>query len=189
MSQQQGNGASLNANSKASEPGNSSDHRGRFAATVAANIPLCKEHHRLILRLEQFPATYPGQFIQVACRNLELDYSPDSEFAWEPGQLVSLGGRELMSRLALLRRPFSLGGRRQVSDGVELDLIYRTVGIGTQWLTRLLPGDSLQIIGPLGNRFELPGENGVAILVGGGVGIPPMLYLAQMLTGRRVVAF
>ncbi|HEX2972911.1 MAG TPA: hypothetical protein VHP11_11290, partial [Tepidisphaeraceae bacterium] len=94
-----------------------------------------------------------------------------------------------ISPLALLRRPLSLGGRRESAEGVELELIYRTVGIGTRWLTRLLPGDSLQVAGPMGNHFERPGEKGAAILVGGGVGIPPMLYLAQMLAGRKAVAF
>src|SRR5262249_35186153 len=43
--------------------------------------------------------------------------------------------------------------------------------------------------GPLGNRFALPAKGQMAILIGGGVGIPPMLYLAEKLAGRRTVAF
>jgi dihydroorotate dehydrogenase electron transfer subunit len=45
------------------------------------------------------------------------------------------------------------------------------------------------VLGPLGNRFELPPPDGVALMVGGGVGIPPMMYLAERLQGRKAVAF
>jgi dihydroorotate dehydrogenase electron transfer subunit len=72
---------------------------------------------------------------------------------------------------------------------VELHLIHRVVGVGTQWLSDLKVGDQVGVLGPLGNRFELPAPDGMAILVGGGVGIPPMLYLAERLAGRRAVAF
>src|SRR5207302_1017391 len=85
--------------------------------------------------------------------------------------------------------PFSLAGRRDIADGVELDIIHRVVGIGTDWLSRLKVGDRAFILGPLGNRFTLPPKDGMAILVGGGVGIPPMLYLAEKLKEMRAVAF
>jgi dihydroorotate dehydrogenase electron transfer subunit len=163
--------------------------RGRFNATVADHRELCREHHRLVLRLPSFPISRPGQFVQVACRDLDLNYSPECEFDWQPEHPLGLGGRELMSPLALLRRPFSLGGRRDTANGVELDIIYRTVGVGTRWLTQLRNGDAVQLIGPLGNSFELPPANVPAILVGGGVGIPPMLYLAEALTRRKAVVF
>ena len=45
------------------------------------------------------------------------------------------------------------------------------------------------VLGPLGNRFAIPPPGATAILVGGGVGIPPMLYLAEKLAGRPAVAF
>jgi dihydroorotate dehydrogenase electron transfer subunit len=163
--------------------------RGQFVARVAGHQELCREHHRLVLRADSFPASRPGQFVQVACRNLDLNYSPEYEFDWQPDQPVGLGGRELMSPLALLRRPFSLGGRRDTADGVELDIIYRTVGVGTRWMTQLRVGDSVQLVGPLGNAFELPPQDVPAILIGGGVGIPPMMYLAEALGGRKAVVF
>jgi dihydroorotate dehydrogenase electron transfer subunit len=102
---------------------------------------------------------------------------------------MALRGPELLTPLALLRRPFSLAGRRDASDGVELDIIHRVVGVGTDWMSHLAKGDLVDILGPLGNRFELPKADQLAILVGGGVGIPPMLYLAEALRGRRAVAF
>jgi dihydroorotate dehydrogenase electron transfer subunit len=102
---------------------------------------------------------------------------------------VEVTADELSAPLALLRRPFSLAGRSDTAGGVELEIIHRVVGIGTAWLSALKRGERVHLIGPLGNRFQLPLVNHAAILVGGGVGIPPMLYLAQTLAGRRAVAF
>ena len=166
-----------------------SSPRSQFSAIVIANIPLCREHYRLVLGIKEFPATEPGQFIQVACRDIGFEYSPETEIDWQPGEPLNLAGRELMSPVALLRRPFSLAGRRDSAAGVELDLIHRIVGIGTDWLARLSVGDEVNILGPLGNRFVLPEQGRQAILVGGGVGIPPMLYLAEKLAGQNAVAF
>ncbi len=144
--------------------------RGQFIATVAANQSLCREHFRLVLKLPAFPATQPGQFVQIACSD------------------VDAAGHDWATASAMLRRPFSLAGRREVAGGVELDIIHRVVGIGTRWLSRLQEGDAVSALGPLGNSFRLPTDREMAILVGGGVGIPPMLYLAEKLAGRKAVA-
>jgi len=164
-------------------------HRDQFACSVVANIPLCREHYRLVLGLPQFPPTDPGHFIQLSCRDLGQDFNPTAEFDWQPGQRLTLEGTEIAGPLAVLRRPFSLAGRRDVAGGVELDVIHRVVGIGTSWLSHLKTGDRAFILGPLGNRFSLPADGGPAILIGGGVGIPPMLYLAERLADRPAVAF
>ena len=164
--------------------------RQQFASKVLANRPLCREHFRLVLGLPSFPPTDPGQFVQVACRDLGADEDPEViNVEWEPGRPLPALGGELQGPLAFLRRPFSLAGRRDTPGGVELDVIHRVVGMGTQWLAELKPGDAVYLLGPLGNRFSLPPEGGEALLVGGGVGIPPMLYLAERLAGRRAVAF
>src|SRR5207248_11064324 len=86
----------------------------------------------------------------------------------------------------MLRGPFSLGGRRDPPGGVEWEIVHRVVGVGTDWLSRLAPGDRVHLLGPLGNAFTLPAPGQPAILVGGGVGIPPMLYLAEKLGGLAV---
>ncbi|MDB5355771.1 MAG: pyrK [Phycisphaerales bacterium] len=166
-----------------------SARRDQFVCTVVANVPLCREHYRLVLGLLDFPATDPGQFIQISCRDLDVEYSPEREVDWQPGRKLDVRGQELMTPLAMLRRPFSLAGRRDTSDGVELDIIHRVVGVGTDWMSRLNVGDHVHVLGPLGNRFHLPTKEGLAVLVGGGVGIPPMLYLAERLEGYRAVAF
>ena len=160
--------------------------RGQFLATVAQNTPLCREHFRLTLTLPPtFPPTEPGQFVQLACRDVEGETDHAAEIDWEPGQRPTVQDVDLITPTALLRRPFSLAGRK----GDECEIIHRVVGIGTDWLSRLKRGDRVSLVGPLGNKFDLPRAEETAILVGGGVGIPPMLYLGEKLAGRRAVAF
>src|SRR4051812_12797401 len=111
--------------------------RGQFRCMVRANVPLCRDHFRLVLEAHGFPPTEPGQFVQLSCRDLATDYSPEHESDWQPGATFDTCGRELMSPLAMLRRPFSLAGRRDFGDGnAELDIIHRVVGVGTDWLGR-----------------------------------------------------
>ncbi len=163
--------------------------RGEFAAVVAGNHRLCRDHYRLVLRLPAFPPTGPGQFIQIACAPMPPPLEDVVLDDWRPGDGLAVAGPELKDRIAVLRRPFSLAGRRDVGDGVELEIVHRVIGVGTAWLSGRQVGDPLGVLGPLGNRFDLPTEDQVAILVAGGVGIPPMLYLASALAGRRAVAF
>lgn len=137
--------------------------RGTFDSAVLSNTVLCREHFRLTLALDSFPNTSPGQFVQVLCVS---DESP----------------------AFMLRRPFSLAGRRDVGGRVEIDLIARAVGLGTRYLQSLRAGDRVNVLGPLGNAFALPAAGGIALLVGGGVGIPPMLYLAEALAKARTQA-
>jgi dihydroorotate dehydrogenase electron transfer subunit len=138
--------------------------------------------------LPTFPPTESGQFIQVSCRDPSAEHD-HHEIDWGPGRPPRLDSPELARPLAFLRRPFSLAGRRDTRGGVELDVIHRVVGVGTDWLARLRPGDAVDLLGPLGNQFTSPAPGATAVLIGGGVGIPPMLYLAEKLAGRPAVAF
>jgi dihydroorotate dehydrogenase electron transfer subunit len=163
--------------------------RGQFLCTVQANVPLCRDHYRLVLRVPSFPPTDPGQFVQLSCRDVDEIDRVERELSWASQCPLELSDDTLLTPGAMLRRPFSLAGRRDVAGGVELDVIHRVVGIGTHWLSRLEAGEHLDVLGPLGNRFALPPAGATAILVGGGVGIPPMLYLAEKLAGRSAAAF
>lgn len=163
--------------------------RSQYDASVVANQNICREHFRLLLRLPAFPPTSPGQFIQIAGRDLAIEDWRQTELDWSPGILPHVLGRELQGPLAVLRRPFSLAGRSDSADGVTLEIIHRVVGVATKWMSELVTNDRVGILGPLGNRFDLPKSDQPAILVGGGVGIPPMLYLAQALAGHQAVSF
>ncbi|HMO25017.1 MAG TPA: hypothetical protein PKB10_01990, partial [Tepidisphaeraceae bacterium] len=163
--------------------------RGQFAATVVGNDAICREHFVLRLGVRGFPPTEAGQFVQLAChdRAAVLETEP-RELEWEEGRPPRLSDPELLRQTTVLRRPFSLAGRRELADGsAEISIIHRVVGIGTTELSALRVGDVIDLIGPLGNTFQLPPPSGVAILVGGGAGIPPMLYLADYI-GRSNTA-
>jgi dihydroorotate dehydrogenase electron transfer subunit len=72
-----------------------------------------------------------------------------------------------------LRRPISIAG----VQGDTLTIIFETKGKGTQWLSQRQAGDLLDVLGPLGHGF--PSVSGKLLLVGGGVGVPPMHFVAQ----------
>ena len=73
----------------------------------------------------------------------------------------------------ILRRPF---GICNVIDDT-LTFVFEVKGKGTQWLSKCEAGDILDILGPLGNGFHFPEGN--IVVVGGGLGSPPMLFAAQ----------
>jgi len=90
----------------------------------------------------------------------------------KPGQFVNirLGG-------LFLRRPISVCD----SEPGKLTILYKTVGKGTEQMTRLRPGEELDVLTGLGNGYDLSkaGEN--PLLLGGGVGVPPLYMLARKL--------
>ncbi len=96
-----------------------------------------------------------------------------------PGQFASLYSSD-GSRL--LPRPISLCGI--VREAGQLRLVHRIAGAGTREFSRLCAGDSVELLGPLGNGFPMK-EGRKALLVGGGIGIPPMLELAKQLSARN----
>src|SRR5262249_34852420 len=59
-------------------------HRDQFLSTVVSNTPLCREHFKLVVRVDRFPATNPGQFVQLSCRNPMVEEAIEHE--WRPGE-------------------------------------------------------------------------------------------------------
>lgn len=72
-----------------------------------------------------------------------------------------------------LRRPISIHD----VTGDEITMIYEVKGQGTQWLSQRKPGDIVDVLGPLGHGF--PQISGRILVVGGGIGVPPMYYAAK----------
>lgn len=97
--------------------------------------------------------------------------------AAKPGQFLSLYCKDGSK---ILPRPISIC-EIDKEKGM-LRLVFRTVGEGTREIAGYQNGDSIEIMGPLGNGFPL--EKKKAILIGGGIGIPPMLELAKQLEGE-----
>lgn len=76
----------------------------------------------------------------------------------------------------LMRRPMSV--MHADPDAGTLDILFKVHGAGTAALARRTAGDKLSLLGPIGHPFKLSGFRPRPLLIGGGVGIPPMLYLA-----------
>src|SRR3990167_1192236 len=127
-------------------------------ARVIAQHRIARDHYLLTLACPPIARkVLPGQFVHVRCpgpaRNL---YTP------------------------LLRRPFSLYDVDRARGTIAL--IYKVVGLGTETLQHAKAGQSLEIIGPLGTAFTATLGLQHAVLVGGGVGIPPLYFWAKDLT-------
>ena len=100
----------------------------------------------------------------------------------KPGQFINVytGKGEM-----LLPRPISLC-EIDKKEGT-LRLLYQAIGKGTQYFSTLQKGNTLKILGALGNGFSINPEHQQHILIGGGIGVPPMLELAKTLQGNITV--
>ena len=85
-----------------------------------------------------------------------------------------------------MRRPMSLMRADPASGWV--DILYKEVGHGTRLLAAKRPGARLNVIGPVGRPFEAVAGHSRALLLGGGVGIPPMVFLADRLRHDRSIS-
>lgn len=119
--------------------------------SILENTPVCAGSLRMVLDAPEIArASQPGQFVMIK--------------AWE--------GLE-----PFLPRPFSI--HCADAEAGRLELLYKVVGRGTHIMERLLPGDTLTILGPLGHGFPLEASMERIALVGRGIGIAPLLLLAQ----------
>ena len=120
---------------------------------------IAKDIYSLWLKTDKIAAqARPGQFVSVYCND---------------------GGH-------LLPRPISLCEINQEKG--TLRLVYRVVGKGTEMFAALKAGDSVEVLGPLGNGFPMEEAEGKRVfLIGGGIGVPPMLETAKQLKSEPVL--
>jgi dihydroorotate dehydrogenase electron transfer subunit len=110
---------------------------------------------------------YPGdQFIQRV-------RAPKCAANAKPGSFVHLSCDPTLP----MRRPLSI--MRAGNDWI--DILYKTHGYGLELLSQKTAGDTVSIIGPIGAPFQIDPGRPRALLIGGGVGIPPMVYLADIM--------
>ncbi len=114
-----------------------------------------------ILRVD----TFPGEQFIVRIR------APKCAAAARPGTFVHITCDESLP----MRRPLSI--MRAGDDWIEV--LYKIVGNGLRLLSRKRPGDAVSVLGPIGRPFRLSPERPNALLIGGGVGIPPMVFIAD----------
>jgi dihydroorotate dehydrogenase electron transfer subunit len=111
----------------------------------------------------------PGQFVQVQIPDSRRDVS---------------GAMRNTCPEPFLRRPLSIAQQR----GNRIRLVFRVIGRGTARLAASRPGEEWNLLGPLGRPAPAL-HNRDVILVGGGIGIPPLLFLAERIAGaNRVLA-
>ncbi|PIQ82658.1 MAG: dihydroorotate dehydrogenase electron transfer subunit [Candidatus Omnitrophica bacterium CG11_big_fil_rev_8_21_14_0_20_64_10] len=135
---------------------------GLTAAPVLLNRVIAPDHFLTRLKAPQVARrARPGQFLHLIC-------PPAADAFPQP----------------MLRRPFSIFDADTRSGTV--DFIYKRVGIGTEALARVRRGDRLDLLAPLGLPFDPPAPGREAILVGGGVGIPPLYFLAKALKAAGI---
>jgi len=102
-------------------------------------------------------------------------YSPGCAARALPGQFAHIA----VDPQRPMRRPISIM-RTSVHDG-WVDFLYKAVGDGTRLLAQRRPGEHIDLLGPIGAPFRI-GEKR-PLLIGGGVGMPPMIFIAESLKG------
>ena len=113
-----------------------------------------------ILSRHEFPG---GQFV-MRIRSAEVAARA------EAGSFVHISCDETLP----MRRPMSI--MRAADDWIEI--LFKIVGQGLSLLSHKQPGDRISIMGPIGRPFVLDPDKPNALLIGGGVGIPPMVFIA-----------
>ena len=132
------------------------------------------------------------QSLCIITSNVEV--SPGIHLMWleaqgiaclaQPGQFVTVRCEELT-----LRRPLSIYqifNARKAKQS-QIGLLFKIVGEGTFWLSQRQPGDKIDILGPLGNGFNIESEAKNLLLVAGGIGIAPLVFLSQHTSPRHSI--
>ena len=119
----------------------------------------------------------PGQWLQSY-------HAPDIANGSRAGQFVHIRTGDYSG--LVLRRPFSIN-TADVATGM-ITIHFRTIGRGTEWFTRLRPGDPIDMLGPLGRPFEVDPRSTHLLLIAGGLGMAGIRSLADeaIRDGRQV---
>lgn len=130
----------------------------QLLAEVRANYMVAEGTYVMEIHAPEIaPNVRPGQFLHLRCTD---QYDP------------------------LLRRPLSVLRTRRSQAATtlapdELDVLYEVVGRGTDLLSRIAPGEMVDVLGPLGRAFEVHPRSQRLLMVGGGVGVVPLAALAE----------
>ncbi len=140
-------------------------HKSIEKALILKNQALTPEIHEMVLGVKTTLGVTPGQFINLYCKD---------------------GSR-------LLPRPISISEADE--KGGTLRLIYKVLGKGTEEFANLQKYEEIDYLGPLGKGFTLEKDDGKTetqetqeiLIIGGGVGVPPLLELSKQLKGKKRV--
>jgi len=119
-------------------------------------------------------------------RNLSPDiirltlYAPRITEEAKPGQFITIKAGDTYD--PIIRRPFSI---HQIHDDGRLEIVFKVLGKGTKILAATQQGQKLNLIGPLGNPFTITKN---MCLIGGGMGIVPLLFLAKAIRKQEGIS-
>ena len=135
-------------------------------ATVLSNLQFLPSYYLMRLRVPGCPAAFsPGQFAMVRAAAVGDPFLPRA-----------------FSILRAARARDPAGEQRGRGPGTEIEIVYKALGRGTTLLSGLERGNAVEVLGPLGRGFR-PAQ-GPAVCVAGGVGVPPIVALAESLARR-----
>jgi dihydroorotate dehydrogenase electron transfer subunit len=156
------------------------------SATIVESCLLCQNHVRMRLRSPGIAAaSEPGQFVNVRCTPMDF---PDRAYAdWS--DCARERRHAEAPRRTLLMRPFAI--HRCSTEGEhagEIEILFKTVGAGTEALAQKKPGEKVDLLGPLGKGFDLDAcrKLSTAMVVAGGVGVAPLFALVEFLRKNHV---
>ena len=145
-------------------------------AKVVHNSHIIKNYYKLALHSPEIVrVAQPGQFLML---RVSGKYQP---LLRRPFSIHKVGYR--LSVIGYRARTLRAQYRDRKPDTIEI--LYEVVGKGTKILSEKKPGELLDVLGPLGNGFSILGSR-CSILVGGGIGVAPLFFLAQKLMERNL---
>ena len=137
-------------------------------ATIVFNRRISTAYLHLGLAVPAFPMTFQaGEFVMVRP-------------SWD--------GDPFLPRAFSIYRvsgPASRGGSSGVDSPPVIEILYKVLGKGTQYLARMEPPQEVEVLGPLGNAFTPPDHGALAVLVAGGIGVPPIAALATQFRNSK----
>jgi len=144
-------------------------HMKLVEASIVSNSELMPGVFLLQLRAPEIAAVaQPGQFVMISCgpdtvlrRPFSIHYTQNSEYI-----------TVLFAALSLLHDIRSLSCQLTLEEAAR-------EGIGTLWLSQRTPGETVDVLGPLGNGYNVTPKSKNILMVAGGIGIAPLLFLAQ----------
>ena len=124
-----------------------------ISGEVVVNREVARDHFLMSLTVpDNLQVALPGQFIMVRVKDMGTPF---------------------------LARPFSIYSTYSFENNTILEILYRVAGKGTLKFSHLKRGDKLDILGPLGNGFDVPPDCNEITLVAGGIGVAPLSFLAE----------
>ena len=160
---------------------------------IKQNKKLAENVFEIKLSGGDFKEIRPGQFVNIKLEGLYLrrpisvcDVNLDEDLEGRLSASIRLN-KENSAKVGTVNCGNHVFEQANVS-GDELTIIFKVVGKGTEALSKMQPGEKLDVLTGLGNGYDLSASGDEPLLIGGGVGVPPMYYLAKKLiaAGKNV---